>query len=510
MRPVPVAATAAVRAAAIAAVVAFAAALVFVAAAAAQTTVLVMGGTGHPLSTPPDPLPFVQRYVQRAVDHYVGPAAGRPGTGIPAGPYNGVALITPEQDWPNYGTLPVEESVAVGAEILYGCLTGAGCAYNPDLGSAPPVPGDRFVVFGFSQSATVAQLVKNRLADAFPAGEGPDVSFVLIGAARPNGGLITRDVTGIVTLLLFGRTYGGPLTEPVRADTEYPTVNIALQYDGFSDFPLNPLNSLAVLNAYFGVLFRHLEYEQFRLDDPNVVDQGKYGDTHYFLIPAAVLPLLEPVRLLPLIGPVLADAWDPVLRVIVESAYNRALSPGVPAPLDPGYVEHPLRFAANLLGAGVAGLDNGFEAVLGVRPFGTVRPGPYGVGGDDAQPPPEPQPSPEPQPFPEAAGRQPQAAAQPAAPAGGDERVDPAPEPEAPDTVDADAVTAAGGDAPASTGTGPTGTGQRTHATAPRPAPAVRLRDGAVADRHAPPGRAERADRKPAQARPSAAVKSAS
>ena len=41
------------------------------------TTALIMGGTQHPLSTPPDPV-FINPYMGHAVNNYI-----TPGTGVP-------------------------------------------------------------------------------------------------------------------------------------------------------------------------------------------------------------------------------------------------------------------------------------------------------------------------------------------------------------------------------------------------------------------------------------------
>jgi hypothetical protein len=376
------AAVVSVRAAIVAAVLLLVASMTFAVAALAATTALVMGGTGHPLSTPPDTIPYVRGYLDQAVGNFISPASTGPG-GIAQGPYNAVAVITPEEDWPNYGNLPIEESITQGLAALHGCLTSHVCDHNPDMGSTAPSPGDRFVVFGFSQSATIAMIEKARLAAEYAEGEGPDVSFVVIGAPRPNGGLSQRDTTGIVTRLLFGSQYAEWINNPGPTDTQYQTVNIALQYDGFADFPLNPLNLLATANAYLGVILLHLTYGEHSLSDPGVVDQGQYGDTRYYLIPADVVPLLKPVQDIPLIGRALADSWDPVLRVIIESAYDRSISPGTPTPFDVLYFENPIRFVTSLVAAVPVGIDNGFETLFGVRPLGTQRPGPYGVGGLD-------------------------------------------------------------------------------------------------------------------------------
>lgn len=367
------------------AVVMLVATMTFAFVALASTTVLIMGGTGHPLATPPDTVPYVQQYMDDAINNYVSPAStATPPTGIPQGPYNGVAVITPEEDWPNYGQLPIEVSIRRGLASLHSCISSSVCNYNKDMGSTAPSPSDTFVVFGYSQSAAITMLEKHRLAAEYGEGEGPDVSFVVIGAPRPNGGLGARDTTGLVTFLLFRSWPSAEMINlPIPTDTQYFTANAAIQYDGFSDFPLNPLNLLATVNAYMGVIFLHATYGDHSLDDPGVLDQGQYGDTRFFLIPSEILPLLKPIQAIAVIGPALADSWDPVLRVIIESAYNRSISPGVPTPFNILYFENPIRLAANILTAIPIGIDNGIESLFGVRPLGTRRPGPYGVGGSD-------------------------------------------------------------------------------------------------------------------------------
>lgn len=377
---------AAVSALAVAAVAIFIATMhsIVTTVALASTTVLIMGGTGNPLSSPPDSNSFVQQYVSDAVNNYVSSSSTAPtSTGIPEGPYNGVAVITPAEGAPNYGTLTVVESVNQGLATLHGCLTSSVCKYNKDVGSAAPSPSDTFVVYGYSQSAAIAMLEKARLAAEYAAGEGPDVSFVVVGGARPNGGLVARDTTGLVAYLLLGVQRDELITDPVLTDTQYSTVNAAIQYDGFADFPLNPLNLFAVLNAYMGIILVHGAYGDHSLDDPGVVDQGQHGDTHYYLMPSGILPLLTPLAAIPVVGHALADALDPVLRVVVEAAYDRSTSPGELTPFNIFYAENPNQFVGNVLMAIPTGLDNGFQDLFGVRPLGTERPGAFGVGGSD-------------------------------------------------------------------------------------------------------------------------------
>jgi hypothetical protein len=348
------------------------------------TTVLVMGGTGHSLSPAEDTDQFVQNYIASAVGNYVAPASTLD-TGVPSGPYNTVAVITPEQSAPNNGTLTFDQSVALGRQNLDNCIKATSCSYNDQVGSVAPTPGDAFVVYGFSQSSTVATLEKRALAAEYAPGEGPDVSFVLIANGnRPNGGFLARGPEGVTIPL--GLPFGGStFNGSTPTDTQYDTVDIAAQYDGWSDFPVNPLNLLAVMNAMMGVDYLHLggTYDDTTLTDPGVIDQGEYGDTHYYLISTDILPILMPLENFGTLGHALADTLDPALRVIIESAYDRSTSPGEPTSWNIFYFEDPIKLTKDFLGAIPVGLDNGIEDLTGKRPFGTTRPGPYGVGGEE-------------------------------------------------------------------------------------------------------------------------------
>jgi hypothetical protein len=348
------------------------------------TTVLVMGGTGHSLSPAEDTNPFVESYIASAVGNFVAPASTL-GTGIPSSPYNGVAVITPEQSAPNNGTLTFDQSVALGQQNLDNCIKATSCEYNDQVGSVAPASGDTFVVYGFSQSSTVSTLEKRALAAEYAPGEGPDVSFVLIANGnRPNGGFLARGPEGVTIPL--GLPFGGStFNGSTPTDTQYDTVDVAAEYDGWSDFPVNPLNLLAVANAMMGVDYLHLggTYDSTTLTDPGVIDQGQYGDTHYYLVSTPVLPLLMPLNNFGPLGHALADSLDAPLRVMVESAYDRTTSPGVPTSWNVLYFPNPVKFATSLAISIPTGFDNGIQDLFGVRPFRTTRPGPYGVGGPD-------------------------------------------------------------------------------------------------------------------------------
>ena len=101
------------------------------------------------------------------------------------------------------------------------------------------------------------------------------------------------------------------------------TVDIARQYDIIADFPDNPTNQLALLNALMGFHYLARDYH-----DGTPLLQGQYGDTTYYLTPAPVLPILMPLAAVPFIGLPLATTLDPLYRVMVESAYDRTINPG--------------------------------------------------------------------------------------------------------------------------------------------------------------------------------------
>lgn len=343
----------------------------------AVTTALIMGGTGHPLSTPPDTIDFVKQYTTMAVVNYIDPASVS-SAGIPGPVTNKVAVITPEQFRFDTGfkDMKFDDSVAAGQKNLHNCITGTACDYNGDIGSAAPDPNDSLVVFGYSQSAVVATMEKRALAAQYPAGTGPEVSFVLIANPnRPNGGILER-FKGVYIPVL-GVTGSGA----TPTDTQYQTVDISRQYDGWSDFPTNPLNVVADLNAGMGILYLHGGYGSVGMSDAILQDQ--HGDTTYYLIPTRTLPLLTPVAQVPVVGPVLADTLDPVTRVLVEAGYNRTVSPGTPTKAQFTYFPNPVALGTNLAVAVPTGVDNGVSDVTGTRPLGTQRPGPYGVGGPD-------------------------------------------------------------------------------------------------------------------------------
>ena len=53
------------------------------------------------------------------------------------------------------------------------------------------------------------------------------------------------------------RSWSGHFNGAAPTDTQFDTVDISRQYDGFTDFPLYPLNVISLLNAVLGMFYVH-------------------------------------------------------------------------------------------------------------------------------------------------------------------------------------------------------------------------------------------------------------
>ncbi|TFV61070.1 PE-PPE domain-containing protein [Mycobacterium sp. PS03-16] len=354
------------------------------------STVLAMGGTEHPLVGPDGRLAedraFVDGYVSGAISRYVSPTSHtRPG-GTAEDPYAGVAVHSPEEFFPVFGTMTFDDSTAAGVTNLDHCVEGrAGCRSVTMSGER--VDGAPIIIFGYSQSARVATLEKRDLIERYDGTKSaPNVSFVLIGNPnRPNGGILQR-FEGLY-IPLMGVTFDGatPTDSDLDGDGihEFPTADITRQYDGWSDFPAYPLNMVATMNAVAGIYYLHGDY--FGDTVGPAVQQGEYGDTTYYIVPTERLPLLLPFEQLGVPSPILT-AIDAPLRVIVEWGYDRDPAHlGIPtrARLIPR--TNPVTGLVDLVVSIPTGLDDGWSEAVGdpeARPLDTDPvDSPYGVGG---------------------------------------------------------------------------------------------------------------------------------
>jgi hypothetical protein len=122
-----------------------------------------------------------------------------------------------------------------------------------------------------------------------------------------------------------GITWGG-----ATPSNDFQTTIWTLEYDGFADFPRYPIDIFSDLNAVLGIAFVHGTYPTLtdaqlaqsillpgsaHLGTPNSL-------TDYYIIPTENLPLLDPVRIIPLIGNPIADLIQPDLRYLVNWGYG--------------------------------------------------------------------------------------------------------------------------------------------------------------------------------------------
>ena len=277
-------------------------------AAAAATQPLILGPSGVPIPS--------ADYVTKVKIWYVLPNS-------PDGANPPQVVFTPEGLYPITGvkSLPLNTSVDQGLTILSDTLA--------LLPSATPT-----TVFGYSQSAIIGSLLQAGyvppnspyLKPTIPADLKSSINFVFVGnEMNPNGGFLSRFPN--LNLPSLGIPFYGATPENL-----YPTTNYTREYDGFADFPRYPLNFLADLNAGLGIVFVHTKYvpadgcKTFCLTQKEVEDAISLPSTSttqkYFFMPTANLPLLEPLRMIPLIGNPIADLIQPVLKVIVNLGYG--------------------------------------------------------------------------------------------------------------------------------------------------------------------------------------------
>jgi hypothetical protein len=220
-----------------------------------------------------------------------------------------VALTTPEQFYPVTGVSQetLATSVSQGVQILDKEI-------SPILSAGGPVD-----VFGISQSAVIASLEMNQLEVTDP---NADATFVLAGdLMNPNGGILER-FAGLDLSSLGIDFYGA------TPSNDFATTIYTLEYDGYADFPKYPLNILSDLNAIEGINVVHGEYADLTsadLADAVQLTTSGATETTYYIIPVDNLPLLDPVRGIPIIGNPIADLLQPDLTYLVNLGYGDPL-----------------------------------------------------------------------------------------------------------------------------------------------------------------------------------------
>lgn len=296
---------------------------------------LIMTGTNMPVVD--------QAWMQMAVHNYISPTMG--------GGYTAIPVTTPEEFRPFTGLhdLTFDASVREGTSVVDAALA---AALQRSGDSNSPT-----VVFGYSQSSVIATMEKRQLAERTAnESSAPAVSFVLTANPnRPNGGLNAR-FAGL-ELKRLGWTFSGA----TPTDTPFTTVDVARQYDLFADFPVYPADLFATANAVVALFYGAHDYTSVTINpddpayDPNTVVQQQ-GDTTYYFIPASQLPLLRPLRDAG-VDPVLVDAAEPAVRVLVEAGYERSTPFGQPTPAQTGAVRDPAQIRSDFKAAVKQGSD---------------------------------------------------------------------------------------------------------------------------------------------------------
>ena len=330
------------------------------AAAAFQPSVCTESSTAcaYILGASGVPIPSFEQ-AETAMNFYIQPNS-------PGVDFTTQIVYTPEGAYPITGikVLPLDISVQEGLTEVEGTIF-ATLGVNPDI----PIS-----YFGYSQSAIIGSLLQRQQQETVGSPIAPgQIQYVTVGQEmNPNGGWFSRfpglkfNSTGID---FYGATPANDTPETLNA---YPTTNYALEYDGFADFPRYPMNFLSVANAVLGIFTIHTQYLNpnyfarvygtgLGAYDPVMGTQGPgtacnqssssclalptttgvNGDQKYYFIKTPYLPLLTPVRAIPLIGKPLAALVEPVLKVIVDLGYGDKAHGFTSAPQPMANIELP-------------------------------------------------------------------------------------------------------------------------------------------------------------------------
>jgi hypothetical protein len=260
-------------------------------ATSAENVALIMGGSGEPIPTPD--------FIEANFNLYIAPFFQN---------FTPQALFTPEGNYGLYTgvkSLTLDMSEAQGVQIL-------DSAIMQQIAS-----GNVVVVKGESQSSTISSMVMPLLAAQHVPTSA--VSFVLTGDPNaPNGGLFER-LDGL-SIPALGITFNGPTPSDL-----YPTTIWTQEYDGFADVPQYPINLLSDLNSLAGIYYVHPTYSDLTATQLGTAIQLPTAGpnmTTYYMIPTQNLPLLEPLRSIPVVGNPLADLLQPDLKVLVNLGYG--------------------------------------------------------------------------------------------------------------------------------------------------------------------------------------------
>ena len=224
--------------------------------------------------------------------------------------------------------------------------------FNSQLVGLLATTDEEIVLFGYSQGGAIVSDQLRLIAGIDPALK-ERLSVVLIGNIdNPLGGPWTQ-LGFLGTIPIVDVTTG----MPTIVDTGIPMTSVHFEYDGVGDFPLYWGNLPAFLNGLAGFWYVHGQmlwpngynetglpngYTPAELADqmnpdlhPENFRYDSFGNP-FITIPTRTLPIMQPLidfgkafGLSWLVQPFI-DLVSPALRVVIDTAYDRELDPGVP------------------------------------------------------------------------------------------------------------------------------------------------------------------------------------
>lgn len=256
------------------------------------------------------------------------------------------------------GAVAAGAATASSATVL--TVAGAGYVTNPmstelqgALCRSPHVcQAVDYPTVGLFNQPLVAGLAK--LTEAIDTTSGPKVVMAYSQGAMIATSWLQKHATDAnspssdeMTLVLFAnpqRALGGNYPSSglgsATPDTQYKVIDVCRQYDGECDWPTNPFNVLAVINAFMGYTTVHGDYTGVDINaSENLI--RTIGNTTYIVAPTDRLPLLDPLRRIGLGA--LADQWNASLKAMIDAGYDRSgyTTIGHTGPVDPFPVSDP-------------------------------------------------------------------------------------------------------------------------------------------------------------------------
>jgi hypothetical protein len=205
-------------------------------------------------------------------------------------------------------------------------------------------PSNHVAVLGYSQSATVASQLMNELINDHQANLN-NLSVTLLGDPNsPIGGILDRFQfpDGVGAFSLTPEPQHVPFLDIPLSLATTPTSGIATdiytgEYDGWANFPEDPSNLFADINALIGIETVHPYYPDptpgVNLDTAHIINLGSIGDTNFYAIPAP-LPTLAFMYDGGPAGQFFYDLFDPYASLMDNWAYGNPGDPGAGMPVD--------------------------------------------------------------------------------------------------------------------------------------------------------------------------------